>query len=101
MNLYDYLSPDMGEKFDTLLDHKYIKIVRIVSSDSVEQKLYIQDEDEWIVVIEGSATLEIESKSVELHRGDTLLIPAKTPHKVIKTKSDTLWLTIHIRGDVT
>jgi len=96
MNLYDYLSPDIGEKFDTLLDHKYIKIVRIVSSDSVDPELYIQDEDEWMVVIEGSATLEIESKSLELHRGDTLLIPAKTPHRVMRTELDTLWLTIHI-----
>lgn len=96
MNLYDYTAPKVGEKFDTLLQHKGIKIVRIVSSDSADHKVYMQDEDEWIVVIDGKATLELESQMIKLHKGDTLLIPAKTPHRVIETLSGTLWLAIHI-----
>ena len=99
MNLYDYIHPQVGESFDTLLDHGAIKIVRIVSSDSIDNSLYIQDEDEWVVVIEGRATLEIESQRVILQRGDNLLIPAKVPHRVIDTLPDTLWLAIHIGSD--
>jgi len=100
MNLYDYIPPQVGESFDTLLDHRAIKIVRIVSSDSIESSLYIQDEDEWVVVIEGKATLEIESQRVILQRGDSLLIPAKAPHRVIDTLPDTLWLAIHIDSGI-
>ena len=97
MNLFDYTTPKIGESFTTLLEHKNIKINRIVSSDTLEPKEYIQDEDEWVVVLEGEATLSIKD-GVEkiLTKGDTLFISAKTPHRVIKTKQGTLWLTVHI-----
>lgn len=96
MNLYDYIAPKEGEIFDTLLENKNIKIVRIVSSDSVDNKIYIQDEDEWVVVLEGYAVLEIDGVAVELKKGDSLFIPKKIPHRVTKTKANTLWLAIHI-----
>ena len=96
MNLYNYIAPKNGEIFDTLLDNKSIKIVRIVSSDSVDNKIYIQDEEEWVVVLEGYAVLEIDGVVVELKNGDSLFIPKKIPHRVTKTKANTLWLAIHI-----
>ena len=95
-NLYRYKTPTNNEIFDTLLEHKNIKIIRIVSSDSVDDRLYIQDEDEWIVLIEGQATLEIDDKSISLKRGDSLLIPSKIPHRVVDTQNGTLWLVVHI-----
>jgi mannose-6-phosphate isomerase-like protein (cupin superfamily) len=33
---------------------------------------------------------------VELKKGDSLFIPKKIPHRVTKTKANTLWLAIHI-----
>jgi len=48
------------------------------------------------VVLKGFAILEVDSKKIELKEGDTLFIPALTPHKVFKTKKDTLWLAVHI-----
>ena len=50
-NLFEFATPKSGEVFETLLEHKSIKIVKIVSSDEVEPKIYIQDEDEWVVVL--------------------------------------------------
>jgi len=97
MNLFDYTTPKIGESFTTLLEHKNIKINRIVSSDNLEPKEYIQDEDEWVVVLEGEAILLINGVEKILTKGDTLFIPAKTPHRVIKTKQGTLWLAVHIR----
>lgn len=96
MNIYEYITPKKGEDFTTLLEYKNVKIVRIVSSDSLEDKEYIQQEDEWVVVLKGFAILEVDSKKIELKEGDTLFIPALTPHKVLKTKKDTLWLGVHI-----
>jgi len=96
MNLYNFAIPKYGEDFTTLLEHKNIKINRIVSSADVEPVEYIQDEDEWVVVIEGKATLLLEHEEKVLKKGDTLFIPAKTPHKVLKTKNGTVWLAVHI-----
>ena len=96
MNLYNFTTPKIGEEFTTLLEHKNIKINRIVSSNKIESIEYIQDEDEWIVVIEGEATLLLENEEKVLKKGDTLFIPAKTPHKVLKTSHGTVWLTVHI-----
>ncbi len=96
MNLFDYTTPKTGESFTTLLEHKNIKINRIVSSDNLEPIEYIQDEDEWVVVLEGEATLLIDGVEKKLTKGETLFIPAKTPHRVIETKKETLWLAVHI-----
>jgi len=95
-NIYDYSVPDIGEKFTTLLKHKNIQINHIVSSDKLEDKLYIQDEDEWLVLLKGKATLLLDDDTKTLKSGDTLFIPAKTPHKILSTTKGTLWLTVHI-----
>jgi len=96
MNIYDYLTPKTSETFTSLLEHKNIKINRIVSSEDMEPKEYIQEEDEWLVLLEGEATLLLESEKKILKKGDTLFIPAKIPHKVLETKDGTVWLTVHI-----
>ena len=96
MNLFDYIAPKKGETFTTLLEHKNIKINRIVSSSKVESVEYIQDEDEWLVLVEGEATLLMENKEKILTRGDTLFIPAKAPHTILETSDGTVWLTVHI-----
>ena len=94
-NIYNYKVPSSGEDFSTLFEGKNIKIIRIVSSDNIEPQEYIQDEDEYVILLEGKATLEIDDKIKELVRGDALLIPAKTPHKVLKTSKGALWLAVH------
>jgi len=96
MNLYEYNIPNSGEVFDTLFEGKSIKIVRIVSSNDIEIVEYIQDEDEWVVLLDGEAVIEIEGEKKHLKRGDTLLIPSKTPHKVLSTSRGALWLAVHI-----
>ena len=96
MNLFDYQTPRRGERFDTLLETRNVRIVRIVSSDNIEPILYVQDDDEWVVVLEGEATLEVNGKEALLRKGDYLFIPASTPHRVIATAKGTLWLAVHI-----
>jgi len=96
VNIYDYLTPKSGETFTTLLEHKNIKINRIVSSDELDNKVYNQEEDEWLVVLEGEATLLINNEKKTLTKGDTLFIPSKTVHRVLNTQMGTVWLTVHI-----
>ena len=96
MNIHDYIVPQSGEDLTTLLSHKNIKINRIVSSDNVEPVEYVQEEDQWLIVLEGKATLLIENKEKVLTEGDTLFISSKTPHSVLNTQNGTVWLTVHI-----
>jgi len=96
MNFFDYAVPITDETFTTLLAHKNVTINRIVSSNSVESKTYLQEEDEWVILLEGKATLQIEGRERKLTKGESLLIPAQTPHKVLQTQKGTLWLTVHI-----
>ncbi len=96
MNIYDYITPQSGETFTTLLEYKNIKINRIVSSDNVEVTEYIQEEDEWLVLLEGEATLLLNNEKRELTKGDTLFIPSNAVHRVLSTRTNTLWLTVHI-----
>ena len=96
MNVYQYLIPKSGEEFTTLLEHKNIKINRIISSLDIEPIEYIQEEDEWLVLLEGKATILIDNEEQTLIKGETLFIPAKVPHKILKTNDGTVWLTVHI-----
>ena len=96
MNIYDCITPQSAETFTPLLEHKNIKINRIVSSNHLDETEYIQEEDEWLVVLEGEAALLLNDEKKTLLKGDTLFIPAKTPHSILHTKSNTVWLTVHI-----
>lgn len=96
MNLYDTSTPQSGEALTTLLAHKNIRINRIVSSEDVEAAEYLQEEDEWLVLLEGKATLLLADQERTLTKGETLFIPSMTPHRVLDTQRGTLWLTVHI-----
>ncbi len=95
-NLYPDTLPASGETFTTLLDHPHARIVRIVSSDVIEPILYDQEEDEWVVVVDGEAVLEIEGEKTTLHRGESLLIPAHVKHRILGVKRGTVWLEVHL-----
>ena len=95
MNIYDYKIPTYEEDFTTLFENKNIKIVRIVSSDNLEIKEYCQEEDEFVILLEGKAVLDLNGKKITLNRGDTLFIPSKTKHRVLTTQKGTLWIAIH------
>lgn len=87
-----------GEHFDELQRCRNIKVERIISSNLVEPKLYIQKQDEWVILLQGKARLDVDGKERELNPGDFLFIPAGTPHQVLHTseKPQCIWLAIHI-----
>ena len=95
-NIFKLPIPQKEEEFYTLLKHKNVRIVAITSSNILEEHLYVQDEDEWVMLIEGEAHLEIDGQSIFLKSGDTLFLPAETPHRVLETKKGTRWLAVHI-----
>ncbi len=90
-----------GEVFTPLLERGGVRIERIVSHGQAtpEDTPFVQDADEWVVVLRGSAALRIEGQAeVSLVPGDHVFIPGGTRHWVTRTDPDstTLWLAVHL-----
>ena len=104
-NLLDYLPADLPEElFTTILQADGLRVERIVSQGHASPPgfWYDQEENELVVVLEGSATVQFEGEGepVELRQGSFLKIPAHTKHRVVWTDPahKTVWLAIHYRG---
>lgn len=96
-NLWDNLPFLMkGEDFSELLKCGNVTIERIVSSDRPDDKIYCQNQDEWVILLEGKAQLKINDNIIDLQAGDYLFIPSQTPHQVVKTSVNCVWLAVHI-----
>lgn len=96
-NLFADVSPPLeGERFDVLLRHKSLTIERIVSSPRIAHERYVQAQDEWVVLLQGQAMLDVDGRSVALTSGDHLFLPAQTPHTVLQVSDGALWLAVHL-----
>lgn len=87
------------ELFETILSNNNLKIKRIVSQGhtSPESGWYNQQQDEWVIVLQGGATLRFENKEdVQLTVGDHINIPALTKHQVSWTDPNikTIWIAV-------
>jgi cupin 2 domain-containing protein len=99
-NLLSDLPPlSKKETFETLFQSQAARIERIVShsSSSPDGFWYDQNDDEWVLIIKGSATLRFESDEVKVMKeGDHLLIPRHCRHRVDHTSEETIWLAVHV-----
>lgn len=89
-----------GEEFLTLFENPSVKIERIVSHShsSPENYWYDQADDEWVVVLRGTAALEFaEGEIVEMTEGDYVILPRSVRHRVARTGEDTVWLAVHLK----
>lgn len=89
-----------GEVFTELLARPGIRIERIVSEGQATpaDAPFVQDEDEWVVVLAGRAAIRLDGHDeAVLEPGDHLLIPGGTRHWVTRTDPDvpTVWLAVH------
>lgn len=100
-NIFDAIPDNLNtEVFNTLLESENIKIERIISKghQSTESTWYDQDDNEWVIVLQGEAILLFnDESSVNLKAGDFINIPAHKKHKVHWTDPDieTVWLAVH------
>ncbi len=102
-NLFDEIPTDLPEElFSVLAENGTARIERIVSDGhaSPEGFWHDQEQDEWVLLVSGSAVLSIEKESgveqVELNAGDHLLLPAHQRHRVDSTSTTekTIWLAV-------
>ena len=99
-NIFENLPSDLSnENFIDLINAKNVRIERIVSlgQTSPESGWYNQNENEWVIVLEGFGTILFEDgNEITLKKGDFINIPAHKKHKVSKTdkKNVTIWLAV-------
>lgn len=90
------------EMIESILDGANIRIERIVSRGhaTASGQWYDQDRDEWVLLLQGQATLLLEKdrEFLTMSAGDYLMIPAHTRHRVEWTHPaiDTIWLAVHL-----
>lgn len=96
-NLYENAHPPQaGERFDTLLTHQGLVIERIVSTSKIASQEYVQEQDEWVVLLQGEARLDVAGQPQPLKAGDYLFLPARTPHTVRSVSDGAMWLAVHL-----
>ena len=99
-NLFEDTAPRaQGERVETLLQHKNLVIERIISSAATNPTALVQEQDEWVLLVQGTAVLDIDGAAKSLKAGDCVFLPAKTPHTVKQVSAGALWLAVHLHPD--
>ena len=100
MNFFANLTDaSQEEQVEELLQKDGVRIERITSMGQVSPEgfWYEQEENEWLMLLEGEARLQLESgEEISLKRGDTYFLPALKKHRVSYTSTEPicLWLAI-------
>ncbi|MGB0931616.1 MAG: cupin domain-containing protein [Chitinophagales bacterium] len=98
------ISSSKEEIFEALHqnDKKGVLIERIISAGQItpENEWYDQEKDEWVVLLQGKATLlfdEVGGELLSLKGGDSVFIEAKRKHRVVFTSKEPacIWLAVH------
>jgi len=98
-NLFAGMGALDAERFETLLEHRNLVIERITSPASTSRTEYLQPQDEWVVLLEGEATMTVDGQPVTLKRGDYVFLPARVPHTVDNVSAEAVWLAVHLHPE--
>ena len=88
------------EAFREIFSRPGLKIERIVSQGQASPPEFWYDQawNEWVIVLKGSATLQVEDEPAirALGEGDYVFIPARKRHRVDWTdpQQPTVWLAV-------
>lgn len=97
-NLLDNPASDQ-EEFHELVSTVSSKLEHIISNGQASDPgfWYDQESDEWVALIQGTATLEFVDGTLSLKAGDSLTIPAHLKHRVANVSQDAVWLALHFK----
>jgi cupin 2 domain-containing protein len=88
-------APELGEKSEDLARLGNVTIEQTLSGELPSPVDYNQSHDEWVLVVEGAAVLEVGGNRFQLTRGDWVLLPANVPHRLVECRPGTSWLAVH------
>jgi cupin 2 domain-containing protein len=89
-----------NEVFEVVWETPTFLLERIISTGQTtpDGEWYDQAQAEWVIVLQGRATLMVEETEYHLNTGDYILIPAHRRHRVIQTETPTVWLALHAKS---
>lgn len=85
-----------AEQVDILARGTRFRLEHILSASNISPPdfWYDQSEDEWAILLAGSAVLEFEEGEVALGAGEAVLIAAHRKHRVARS-AQAVWLALH------
>jgi len=89
------------EELITLLETPGFRLEHIFSNGhaTAMDHWYDQQQPEWVALLEGTARLRFEGDGMlELKAGDSILIPARSKHRVESCSREARWLALHFNG---
>ncbi len=96
--LSNILVDKKNEQFFDIFKNENIRIETIVSNGQKSKKdfWYEQDENEFVMIVQGDAILEFNDKEVKMSKGDYLIIEKHIRHRVKYTSQTqaTIWLAV-------
>jgi len=76
-----------------------VVIEHILSGELEAPVDFVEDDDEWFVVLAGGAVLHVGGEARELRPNDWMFLRRGTPHRLSSTQPGTSWLTVRIKGE--
>lgn len=92
-------APASGEKAVTLSSGDRWRVEQILSGQLAASVDDLLDHDEWVVILEGRAELEVEGEVESLERGDWVRLVPGVAHRVLSAEPGTSWLALHVGTD--
>jgi cupin 2 domain-containing protein len=89
-------APEVGEQVLRLSSGEGWWVEQILSGALAEPVDDLLDHEEWVLVVEGSAVLEVDGTRVGLDGGDWVRLGPGIPHRVLTTRPGTSWLAVHV-----
>ena len=89
------------ERFEDIFNSSPVRIERIVSYGNVSPEgfWYDQDRSEWVILLDGKASILFENieEPTVLNPGDYIFIPPHAKHRIGHTSNEmpTVWLAVH------
>ncbi|MGC8627238.1 MAG: cupin domain-containing protein [Acidimicrobiales bacterium] len=97
--LYDpSTAPPQGEVDHLFVQGAALSVHQVLSGKLASAVGYCQAEDEWALLLEGAALLEVAGEAREMGPGDWVWLPAGTPHRLVSTRPGTSWVTVHAQA---
>jgi len=99
MNIFNDIPEQLPEEItDILVNSNGVRIERIISKGHKSEPnfWYDQAENEWVIVLKGTAKLrfKLDNKIIHLTEGDFVNIEAHIKHQVEWTSEEVIWLAV-------
>lgn len=89
-------APERGERVEAVALLEGVAIEHILSGVLSEPLEYCQDHDEWVLLLQGSAELDVDGERVPMRDGDWMVLGAGVAHRLVTVEPGSRWLAVRV-----